>query len=104
MNLSVGGGVEVRVGVGGRIEVEVEVVVLERVDALELARMGVFCGRGRWWMSYACEGVSDKSFEEWVGLGHTLRFTGSFRISNASWTWLKRAGVRVGGREGYGMQ
>jgi len=65
MSLSVGGGVEVR---AVRIDEVEEVVVLERVDALELARMGVFCGRGRWWMSYA------------------LRFTGSFRISNASWT------------------
>ena len=37
-----GGGVEVCAGVGFGADVGAEVVVLERVDALELARIGVF--------------------------------------------------------------
>jgi len=45
------------------IDVETEVVVvLDRVDALELARAGVCLGRGRWWMSYACEIVNGALF------------------------------------------
>jgi len=42
MCLLAGGGLAVHAGVGA------ELVVLERVDALELARVGVFCGRGLW--------------------------------------------------------
>lgn len=42
MCLLTGGGLWVRAGVG------VEAVVLERVDVLELARVGFFCGRGLW--------------------------------------------------------
>ena len=40
--LLVEGGLGVRAGIGA------EVVVLERVDALELALVGDFCGRGLW--------------------------------------------------------
>ena len=45
MNLPARDGVEVCAGV--LVDVETEGVVLERVDALELARMGICCGRGR---------------------------------------------------------
>lgn len=60
MNLLAWGGVEARAGVLFEVDVgtKVVVVVLERVEALELARIGVCRGRGRWWMSYACEIVS----------------------------------------------
>ena len=59
MNFLARGGVEARAGVlfGADVGTEV-VVVLERVEALELARIGVCRGRGRWWMSYACGMVS----------------------------------------------
>jgi len=58
MNLLARGEVEVCAGVLVGVGVGTEVVVLERVDALELVRTGVCRGRGRWWMSYACETVS----------------------------------------------
>jgi len=49
---------EVCAGVLVEVGVETEIVVLERVDALELVRTGVCRGRGRWWMSYACKMVN----------------------------------------------
>ena len=42
MALLGGGGLEVRA------VAVVEIDVCEKVDALELARVGIFCGRGRW--------------------------------------------------------
>lgn len=46
VGLSAWDGAEVCAGV--LVDVGTEVVVLERVDALELARTSVCCGRGRW--------------------------------------------------------
>lgn len=49
-------------------------VALERVDALELARTGVCCGRGRWWISYAWETIGEFVTREtnWTGTDPTL--------------------------------
>lgn len=67
MSSLVPGEVEVRAGVLFGADFGTEVVVFERVEVLEFVRMGICCGRGRWWMSYACEMVNRCRLEDKLG-------------------------------------
>ena len=48
MDLLTRGGVDDRAGALVGVDGWTVVVVVERVDALELVRAGICCGRGRW--------------------------------------------------------